>query len=96
MRLWLSDDERRPDPAPARADGRKAVVAGTIGWVVALVACLVFQKPLDAAGLGWFTAAAITGVVIGLIGLVVVQVIRRRTDRSAERPTDQSAERSTD
>ncbi|SIO25864.1 DUF2530 domain-containing protein [Agromyces cerinus] len=88
MRLWLSDDERRPDPAPARADGRKAVVAGTLGWVVALVACLVFREPLESAGLGWFIGAAITGIAIGLIGLAVVQVIRRRADQSSERSTD--------
>ncbi|MEF3402143.1 DUF2530 domain-containing protein [Agromyces sp. CCNWLW203] len=88
MRLWLSDDERRPDPAPARADGRKAVLAGTVGWGIALVACLVFRAPLESAGLGWFTGAAITGVVLGLIGLAVVQVIRRRADQSPERSAD--------
>ncbi|KQZ10650.1 hypothetical protein ASD23_00245 [Agromyces sp. Root1464] len=88
MRLWLSDDERRPDPAPARADGRKAVLAGTLGWGVALVACLVFREPLESAGLGWFTAAAVTGIVLGLIGLAVVQVIRRRAGQSAERSAD--------
>ncbi|HEY9365541.1 MAG TPA: DUF2530 domain-containing protein [Agromyces sp.] len=88
MRLWLSDDERRPDPAPARADGRKAVLAGTLGWGVALVACLVFREPLESAGLGWFSAAAITGIVLGLIGLAVVQVIRRRADQSSERSAD--------
>ena len=88
MRLWLSDDERRPDPAPARADGRKAVLAGTAVWAVALVASLVFRDPLESAGLGWFTAAAVTGVVLGLIGLAVVQVIRRRADQSSERSTD--------
>ncbi|MFC9558897.1 DUF2530 domain-containing protein [Agromyces sp. NPDC056965] len=88
MRLWLSDDERRPDPVPARADGRKAVLAGTLAWGIALVACLVFREPLESAGLGWFTVAAITGVVLGLIGLAAVQVIRRRVDQSAERSTD--------
>ncbi|MFB9310819.1 amino acid transporter [Agromyces hippuratus] len=88
MRLWLSDEERRPDPAPARADGRKAVVAGTLGWVVALVVCLVFRVPLESAGLGWFIGAAITGIAIGLIGLAVVQVIRRRADQSSERSAD--------
>ncbi|WP_139417837.1 DUF2530 domain-containing protein [Agromyces laixinhei] len=88
MRLWLSDGERRPDPAPARADGRKAVVAGTIGWIVALVACLVFRAQLESAGLAWLTGAAITGAAIGLIGLVVVQVIRRRSGQASEPSTD--------
>ncbi|MFF2275290.1 DUF2530 domain-containing protein [Agromyces sp. NPDC058126] len=78
MRLWLSEEERRPDPAPARADARKALVAGTIGWLVVAVGCLVFRDALDAAGLGWVLMAALVGVALGVVGIVVVQVIRRR------------------
>ena len=81
MRLWLNDSERRPDPAPARADARKAVLAGTVSWLVALVVTLVFRAQLEAAGLGWLVWACVTGVVLGLVGLVVVQVIRRRIAR---------------
>lgn len=86
MRLWLSDDERRPDPVAARADARKAVLAGTIGWVVALVACFAARETLEASGLWWFAGAAITGIVLGLIGLVAVQVTRKRSAQSTERP----------
>ncbi|MFE6965976.1 DUF2530 domain-containing protein [Agromyces sp. NPDC057679] len=78
MRLWLSEEERRPDPAPARADARKALVAGTIGWLVVAVGCLVFRDELDAAGLGWTLVAALVGVALGVVGIIVVQVIRRR------------------
>ncbi|RZS64070.1 uncharacterized protein DUF2530 [Agromyces ramosus] len=81
MRLWLSESERRPDPAPARADARKAVLAGTIAWLVALALSLLFRAPLEAAGLGWLLWAAVTGSVLGLVGLVVVQAIRRRLGR---------------
>ena len=81
MRLWLSESERRPDPAPARADARKAVLAGTIAWMVALALALLFRAQLEAAGLGWLFWAAVTGAVLGLVGLVVVQVIRRRIAR---------------
>ena len=81
MRLWLSESERRPDPAPARADARKAVVVGTIAWLIALVVSLVFRAPLAAAGLGWLLWAAVTGLALGVIGLVVVQLIRRRAAR---------------
>ncbi|MDR6906880.1 NAD/NADP transhydrogenase beta subunit [Agromyces sp. 3263] len=81
MRLWLNDSERRPDPAPARADARKAVLAGTVSWLVALVVTLVFRAQLEAADLGWLVWACVTGVVLGLVGLVVVQVIRRRIAR---------------
>ena len=81
MRFWLSESERRPDPAPARADARKAVLVGTIAWLVALVVALVFRTQLEAAGLGWLLWAALTGLVLGVIGLVVVQLIRRRAAR---------------
>lgn len=81
MRFWLSEDERRLDPAPARADARKAVLAGTALWTIALVLSLVLQPSLDDAGLGWAVGAAATGVALGLIGLVVVQLRRRRRAR---------------
>lgn len=84
MRFWLAEQERRPDPAPARADARKAVAAGTAAWLVALVLSVVFQGSLDAVGYGWFTIAAAVGVGIGLVGLLVVQVIRQRAGQSAD------------
>ena len=88
MRFWLSEHERRPDPAPARADARKAVAAGTAAWLVALVACLIFRVQLEAAGLGWLAIAAVVGVALGLVGLVAVQVIRRRSGQRAEGSPD--------
>jgi Protein of unknown function (DUF2530) len=81
VRLWLNESERRPDPAPARADARKAVLVGTLAWLVALVLSLVFRSQLDAAGMGWLVWAAVTGFALGVIGLVVVQVVRRRISR---------------
>ncbi|WP_353828958.1 DUF2530 domain-containing protein [Agromyces sp. SYSU T0242] len=82
MRLWLSESERRPDPAPARADARKALLAGTAAWLLALAATLVFSETLVDAGYGWFVTAAAIGVVLGLLGLVVVQLRRGRSGRA--------------
>ncbi|MGR0319063.1 DUF2530 domain-containing protein [Agromyces sp. ZXT2-3] len=78
MRLWLSESERRPDPAPARADARKALLAGTLGWLLALVLALAFAAPLAESGFSWFIAAAAVGVALGVVGLVAVQLRRRR------------------
>ena len=83
MRFWLSEAERRPDPEPARSDARKSLAVGTAAWLLALIGCLVAQPALDEAGFGWFTAAAATGLVLGIVGLVVVQLMRRR-DRRAD------------
>ncbi|GAA1837696.1 DUF2530 domain-containing protein [Agromyces salentinus] len=81
MRLWLPESERRPDPAPARADARKAVLAGTALWVVALLACVLAREPLARVGLDWLAWACAVGAVLGVIALLVVQVIRRRAAR---------------
>jgi hypothetical protein len=80
MRLWLTESERRPDPAPVRTDARKALVAGTAGWIVALVVALIAREWLESIGFGWFVAAAAIGVALGVAGLVVVQLRRRRRD----------------
>jgi hypothetical protein len=87
VRFWLSESERRPDPAPARADARKAVLVGTVAWLLALAAALLWRTQLDDAGLGWLLWAAVTGVAIGIAGLTAVQLVRRRRMRQ-ERPAD--------
>lgn len=84
MRLWLSEDERRPEPAPARADARKALVAGTAAWLVALAAFWWFLEPLEDAGFGWLVPMSIVGVVFGAVGIVIVQVHRARHRRDAD------------
>jgi len=77
MRLWLKDSERRPDPLPARADARKAYLAGTVLWMLALVGTLVLNDRITAAGLGWWVWCSVIGVGLGLLGLLWVQVRRR-------------------
>ncbi|WP_394552786.1 DUF2530 domain-containing protein [Agromyces sp. MMS24-JH15] len=91
MRFWLREDERRPDPAPARADARKALAAGTLGWLLVLVACLAFGDALAQAGLGWLTATAWIGLGLGVAGLAVVQVRRSTGARSQSSSEDASA-----
>lgn len=77
MRLWLKDSERRPDPLPARTDARAAYLAGTVLWVLALVATLIWRDQITAAGLAWWVWCAVIGVGLGLFGLLWVQVRRR-------------------
>ncbi|TFD37244.1 DUF2530 domain-containing protein [Cryobacterium sp. TMT1-19] len=77
MRLWLRDSERRPDPLPARTDSRKAFLAGSAGWLVALALALVFRDELAAAGVGWWLWAALIGLGLGLLGIAWVRFRRR-------------------
>jgi hypothetical protein len=83
VRLWLSERERRPDPPPARADARKALAAGTALWLALLLAVLVLRDRLDEATVGLLVPTAAIGAVLGLAGLAVVQLRRRRTARAS-------------
>lgn len=77
MRLWLRDSERKPDPQPVATDDRKAVSVGLALWVIALIALIIFIGPLGRAGNLWFLWTACTGVGLGIIGLVILQLKRR-------------------
>lgn len=85
MRLWLKDSERLPDPAPVKTDDRKALLAGTIAWVLALAGLVLFIDPLREAGNGWWLWAAIAGIALGLLGLVNVHLRHERERRADEK-----------
>lgn len=76
MRLWLKDEERRPDPAPVATDDRAAILAGLVLWVVAFAVLLVFVGPLVEAGHVWWLWTCLVGIGLGLVTLVYVH---RRT-----------------
>jgi hypothetical protein len=76
MRLWLRDDERRPDPVPVKTDDRRAVVVGLALWVIALVVVLVVGGPVVASGTWLWTI--VVGLVLGVLGLGYLTVKRRR------------------
>ena len=78
MRLWLRDDERRPDPVPVKTDDRKAVLVGLLLWAVALVVTLVVGEPLLRAGGGTWLWTLLVGLVLGLLGLAYLAVKRLR------------------
>ena len=76
MRLWLRDDERRPDPVPVKTDDRRAVIVGLALWVVALVVVLIVGEPVVASGTWLWTI--VVGLVLGVLGLGYLTVKRRR------------------
>ena len=73
MRLWLRDNERRPDPVPVKTDDRRAVLVGLALWLIALVVVL-------AMGLGTVTWmwTIVVGLILGVLGLGYLTVRRRR------------------
>ena len=83
MRLYLAPHERRPDPEPLATDDRKAVLAGTVVWLVLLVAALVGRNALVDAGRTWWIWTCAAGAGLGLLGLAFLhhREVRRRQER---------------
>lgn len=73
--------------APVRAldpDGVAVVTAGTVGFAVGAVICWLNLAQLTATGKGWYLGVAVTGTVLGLLGLawgLFRKVRRRRSGR---------------
>lgn len=78
MRLWVKDSERRPDPPVVQTDDRRAILAGLVLWLLALIALLIFLGPLLAAGGAVWLWTVVVGIGLGLCGLVYIQ---RRSSR---------------
>ncbi|MCU1577543.1 MAG: hypothetical protein JWP70_2247 [Leifsonia sp.] len=77
MRLWLKDSERRPDPTPVETDDRRAVLAGLVLWLVALVVLLLLASELVARDLFWWLWTVVVGVALGIVGLIYLSIRRR-------------------
>ena len=80
MRIWLSEDERRPDPEPVATDDRTAIVAGLVLWVLALGGLLLFVGPLVESGQVWWLWTCLVGIGLGLVVLVYIHLRRRPRD----------------
>lgn len=70
-------------PVPALdADGLTAVVLGVIAFALVTLSFGVFQTRLSEAGHGWWLGVAVSGLILGLIGLAYCS--RRRVRRRAQ------------
>ena len=76
MRLWLKDSERRPDPTPVETDDRKAVLVGSVLWVVVFMVVLVV--PLSWGDSGWWLTTCAIGILLGAAGLIYTTRRQRR------------------
>jgi FtsH-binding integral membrane protein len=73
VRLYQRSADRRPDPPPLATDDRATVLVGIGLWLVALVVTLVLHARLADQGRTWWIWTAVTGVLLGLAGLVYLR-----------------------
>ncbi len=81
--------------APVRAldpDGVAVVSSGTIAFAIGAVLCWVFADNLAATGRLWYLYVAITGTIIGMLGLSVGLVRSRRRRRPLPRYSVEEAD----
>ncbi len=74
-------------------DGVTVVTAGTIGFAIGVAVCWWSYPQLLALGKGWYLGVAITGTVIGVLGLAfsLLRVARRRRRGAGDTPADPDA-----
>ena len=71
---------------PVDVDGVRAVVIGTIGWIVALVFVLVRHADLVAEGRQWWLTTTLLGLALAIPGMAYC--LRRRNRIRTGRPAD--------
>ena len=79
--------------APVRAldpDGVAVVTAGTVAFAVGAVVCWLNLAQLTATGKGWYLGVAVTGAVLGLLGLAwgLFRKVRRRRSGRVDEESD--------
>jgi len=81
--------------APVRAldpDGVAVIGSGTVAFAVGAAVCWMFADVLAATGRGWYLGVAITGTVLGLLGLGVGFARRHRRERRELERADEPLE----
>ena len=79
-----------PEIAPLDVDGVRALGAGTLVWVVALILCLAFRGPLADAGNGWWTWVCLAGTLLGAAGFLFARRRREAYRRAAAARTSEA------
>lgn len=65
MKLFVPDEDRRPDPEPVKSNAGAIALAGLLIWTVVLAVFLVFPATLPAEK-PWWLFTCVVGIVLGL------------------------------
>ena len=75
---------RRPSPEPLEANDQVVAAVITGGWVIALIVLLAVRTDIPVSD-RWWIWTCVTGVGLGLFGLLYVPVLKRSRARAAQR-----------
>ena len=75
---------RRPSPEPLEANDQVVAAVITGGWVIALIVLLAIRTDIPVSD-RWWIWTCVTGVGLGLFGLLYVPVLKRSRARAAQR-----------
>jgi H+/Cl- antiporter ClcA len=75
---------RRPTPAPLEANDQLVTAMITAGWAIALIVLLVIRTHIPASD-RWWIWTCVTGLGLGVFGLLYVPRLKRSRERAARR-----------
>jgi H+/Cl- antiporter ClcA len=75
---------RTPAPPPLEANDQLVTAVITAGWVIALVVLLAVRTDIPPAD-RWWIWTCVTGVGLGVFGLLYVPRLKRSRERTARR-----------
>jgi Protein of unknown function (DUF2530) len=75
---------RRPAPPPLEANDQLVTAVITGGWVIALIVLLAVRAQIP-PGDRWWILTCVTGVGLGVFGLLYVPRLKRSRERAAGR-----------
>ena len=78
---------RRPAPPPLEANDQLVTAVITAGWAVALITLLAVRTHIPAAD-RWWIWTCVTGLGLGIFGLLYVPHLKRSRERAARRRAD--------
>jgi hypothetical protein len=75
---------RQPAPEPLEANDQMVTAVITAGWAVALIVLLAVRTDIPAPD-RWWIWTCVTGLGIGVFGLLYVPRLKRSRERAARR-----------
>lgn len=85
----VSSSTRRPVPPPLEANDQLVALVITAGWAFALIILLALRTYIPPAD-RWWIWTCVTGMCLGLFGLIYVPYLKRSRARAAERRRGQA------